>query len=161
MLECILHLGSNVGDKAYHIELAEILISRRIGMIMVQSKVYETDPWGDTNQENFLNKAVSILTTKSPDEVLKAIKNIERKMGRVYTKKWGPRIIDIDILFYGEEIIKNHNLIIPHPQITNRNFVLIPLIDICPDFVHPVLKKTIRELSEECTDEGVVRVYDQ
>ena len=99
MQEYIIHLGSNVGDRSYNIELAEIMIARRIGMIMKHSRVFETQAWGEINQDTFLNKALSVLTDKPPLLVLKTIKYIERKMGRVETKKWGPRVIDIDILF--------------------------------------------------------------
>ncbi|MBT8190173.1 MAG: 2-amino-4-hydroxy-6-hydroxymethyldihydropteridine diphosphokinase [Saprospiraceae bacterium] len=161
MQDCILHLGSNVGDRLHSMEVALILISRRLGMIVNKSRIYVTEPWGDTQQDMFLNQAIHIITNKSPEDILTNIQKIEKKMGRVPTKKWGPRVIDIDILFYGEEIKENHNLIIPHPQITNRNFVLIPLIDICPDLIHPVHGVTIRELLKECNDNSTVSVYEQ
>jgi len=135
------------------------MISNQIGIITSESQVYETSAWGKTDQKDFLNKAISVKTSLSPQELLKQISIIESKMGRLRKEKWGPRNIDVDILFYDEEIIENDNLKIPHPQITNRNFVLVPLMDICPDFVHPLHDKTIAALLEECTDTGEVRRY--
>ena len=90
---------------------------------------------------------------------LNEIHIIEQKMGRIREQKWGPRIIDIDIIFYNQEIIKNADLKIPHPELTNRNFVLIPLLELCPMFIHPISKKSVKEIYEECTDESAVLLY--
>lgn len=135
------------------------MVSNHIGTITAFSAIYETAAWGETDQSDFLNQALSCKTTLSPNEILAQIHIIEDKMGRIRTKKWGPRIIDIDIIFYDNEIIENHNLKIPHPQVTNRNFVLRPLLDICPDKVHPALSQTIKELAAICKDTGEVKVY--
>jgi len=150
---CILHLGSNVGNRANHIDLAEIMISKRIGDIIDKSKVYETEAWGKTDQDPFYNRAISVLTSRTAEALLEEIYIIESKMGRVRSEKWGPRVIDIDIIFYGQEIINNDHLIIPHSELSNRNFVLTPLMDICPDYNHPIMDKSVTELQAACADQ--------
>jgi len=157
--QCILHLGSNTGNPEHNIEMAEVMIAIRIGMILQKSNIYYTEPWGNKNQNYFLNLALKVSTNKSPEEILQAISIIENKMGRERIEKWGPRLIDIDIIFYGDAIIKNDCLEIPHPALSNRNFVLVPLMDICPDFIHPESKKSINEIFLESTDEGKVRQW--
>ena len=159
MHNCILHLGTNIGAKTNNLQLAEMMISSRIGNISKSSQLYKTAAWGKKDQDDFLNKAIISQTDLTPDEVLSEIHIIEAKLGRQRIEKWGPRIIDIDIIFYGEKIIKKPNLIIPHPHLTNRNFVLIPLMDIIPEFVHPELEQSITELNELCTDTSEVRKY--
>jgi len=161
LTECVLHLGSNLGFREINIELAEIMIYNFIGVVTKESAIYETEPWGKSDQAAFLNKAVICNTQKSPEEVLTEIQKIESKLGRQRLEKWGPRLLDIDIIFYGDKIIKNDNLIIPHPQATNRNFVLIPLMDICPEKIHPELKKTVKELKDLCEDTGKVTAISQ
>ena len=157
MHNCILHLGTNDGTKATNLELSELMIASRIGSIDSKSHVYKTAAWGKTDQDDFLNVALMSKTNLSPSEVLKQIHIIESKMGRVRVEKWGPRIIDIDIIFYDEKIIKKPDLIIPHPQLTNRNFVLTPLMDICPEYIHPELQLSISELHAKCTDQSKVK----
>jgi len=159
LTEVILHLGTNIGFRDINLELTRIMISNHIGVIKEQSKLYNTAAWGIKEQSDFLNQALLCSSKLNPQEILAQIHNIEAKMGRKRQKKWGPRIIDIDIIFYGEEIIENPNLKIPHPQLTNRNFVLIPLLDICPDKVHPVHSQTIRQLAEACNDSSEVSLY--
>lgn len=132
------------------------MISNHIGLITDSSLLYQTEPWGNEEQDTFVNQAIKVNTACTPTEVLDQIFIIEQKMGRKRSEKWGPRIIDIDIIFYGHKIIKNHNLIIPHPQISNRSFVLKPLMDICPQFVHPELNKSVAELYEICPDKKKV-----
>ena len=160
MTEVILHTGSNIGFREIYLELAEVMLGNYVGDIIARSKVYETAAWGNTDQPAFLNIAYRLSTALQASEVLVQTQYIEQKMGREKTFKWGPRLIDIDILFYGEEIIENPNLIIPHPQLTNRSFVLTPLLDICPHMVHPVLKKSIMELQEACSDTSEVVVFN-
>jgi len=157
--EVILHLGTNIGFRAINLELARIMLSNHIGALTATSSVYETAAWGVTDQADFLNQAVSCLTDLSPTLVLAEIHKIEDKMGRIRTNKWGPRIIDVDLIFYGDEIIENHNLKIPHPQLTNRSFVLRPLLDICPDKVHPANNQTVRQLAQKCADTSKVSYY--
>jgi len=161
LTECILHLGSNLGFKATNIELAELLIYNFIGEVTKVSQLYETEPWGNTQQDPFLNKALISNTNLNPEVLLVELHKIENKLGRKRKEKWGPRIIDIDIIFYGDKIVKNDDLIIPHPQATNRSFVLTPLMDICPEKLHPGLNKTIKQLMLECEDKGKVKVVNQ
>lgn len=143
-----LGLGSNIGDKEEHINKALTLISE-FNEVKKISHIYLTEPVGNINQEWFLNCIVEIETEIDPKKLLSSIKSIERKLGRTKAVKNGPRIIDIDILFYGDFVVKTKNLVIPHPLIQERLFVLQPMMDINPDFVHPVLKKSIRELYED------------
>jgi 2-amino-4-hydroxy-6-hydroxymethyldihydropteridine diphosphokinase len=140
-----LGLGSNIGDKEDYIHKALTFIS---GLYAVKkiSHLYLTEPVGNTNQDWFLNCVVEIETDVDPKKLLSAIKSIERKLGRTTTVKNGPRTIDIDILFYGDCILKKKNLIIPHPSIQDRLFVLQPMMDINPNLIHPVFKKSIHEL---------------
>lgn len=136
-----------------------MMVSSRIGSIETSSKVYATAPWGNTEQDDFLNVAMICQTNLSAEDVLSEINIIETKLGRTREEKWGSRIIDIDIIFYDEEIIKKPDLIIPHPHLTNRNFVLTPLMDICPEYIHPELQKSVSELHAACTDKSEVNPY--
>jgi 2-amino-4-hydroxy-6-hydroxymethyldihydropteridine diphosphokinase len=142
-----LGLGSNIDDKEEHIRKALLSLSH-ICKIRRTSHLYLTEPVENTKQDWFLNCVVEVETDLDPNKLLSCIKSIERNMGRTKTEKKGPRIIDIDILFYGNHVIKTKDLVIPHPLIQERLFVLQPMMDINPDFVHPVLKKSIRELYE-------------
>ena len=122
------------------------------------SSVYETDPWGKENQDDFLNSVIEIETELSAENLLKELKHIEKKSGRINNSRWSEREIDIDLLFYGNEVLVNETINVPHRQIENRKFVLIPLAEIAPEFIHPVFKKTISELLEHTTDKlNVVR----
>ena len=159
MHNCILHLGTNKGAKTNNLQLAEMMIASRIGYIYKKSSIYKTAAWGNEDQEDFLNQAMISQTNLTPEQVLSEIHVIESKLGRQRIEKWGPRVIDIDIIFYEAKIIKKPNLIIPHPQLTNRNFVLTPLMDICPELIHPELEKSISELNELCTDTSEVRHF--
>ncbi len=159
MVRVVLHIGTNIGYREINLDLVLIMISNHIGDILSLSSIYETESWGNIEQDDFLNQALICHSYLSANQILDQIHLIESKMGRQRSIKWGPRIIDIDILFYNEEIIENHNLKIPHPQLTNRNFVLIPLLDICPEYEHPVLNKNIKELAQECQDRSKVTLY--
>jgi 2-amino-4-hydroxy-6-hydroxymethyldihydropteridine diphosphokinase len=139
-------LGSNLGNRKEILDKAIELLSQKVGIIISQSKDYETKPWGVTDQPDFLNLAIAIHTKLKPLEILEQTQAIENQLGRVRKEKWGARLIDIDIIFYGNEIIDGPNLKIPHPLMQERDFALIPLAEIDPDFVHPVLGKTILEL---------------
>ena len=157
MNSVVLHLGSNIGSKKSNIDLAILLISQEIGLINTQSSYYVTDAWGIEDQPSFINAAVIVDSLLEPEEILEKIHVIEQKLGRRKIEKWGPRIIDIDILFFNKQIIEKANLKIPHPEITNRNFVLVPLKELMPEFVHPVLHTTIEYLCEKCEDKGRIR----
>jgi 2-amino-4-hydroxy-6-hydroxymethyldihydropteridine diphosphokinase len=143
-----LSLGSNLGDRKEILEKAIVLLSEKVGVVVKQSKDYETVPWGVTDQPDFLNLAIEIHTLLKPLEVLEQTQSIENQLGRVRKEKWGARLIDIDILFYGNEIIDEPNLKIPHPLIQERDFVLTPMAEIAPNFVHPLLGETNMELKD-------------
>jgi 2-amino-4-hydroxy-6-hydroxymethyldihydropteridine diphosphokinase len=148
-------LGSNLGNRKEILGKAIELINDKIDVILSQSKDYETKPWGVTDQPDFLNLAVALHTHLKPLEILEQTQSIENQLGRVRKEKWGARLIDIDIMFYGDEIIDEPNLKIPHPLMQERDFALIPLAEIAPNFVHPVLGKTILELRNRiCFDLG-------
>lgn len=153
MTKIYLHTGSNIGDRMANLELANDYIEALIGHIDQKSNVYETAAWGLKDQDDFLNQALEVTTNLSPEEVLGQIKFIENKMGRVRYKKWGRRLIDIDILFFDLRIIQEERLKIPHPFLQDRNFVLAPLVEIIPDFIHPVLQKSIAQIYAESEDE--------
>lgn len=152
-------LGTNEGVREKNLQKAKELIEKVCGKIIRSSSVYETEAWGLKEQNSFLNEAVSISTLLDALSLLAALKNIEGQTGRTETVKWGPRVIDIDILFYGNETVNETDLKIPHPFIAERKFTLVPLNEIARDFVHPVLKKAINELLKECKDESEVRRY--
>ena len=150
-------LGSNRGDKRAKIEGGLKSIETRIGNINKRSGIYKTKAWGYKNQDSFLNLVIEITSVKSPKDILDEITEIEKSAGEKKRFKWGPRFLDIDILFYGDEIIEDANLIIPHPEIQNRNFTLKPLLEIAPELKHPILSLTITELYEVCKDRGSVK----
>lgn len=155
----ILHLGSNEGNRLKNLQDAIKLIESNIGEICKQSAIYETEAWGVKEQEDFLNMVVKIKSQQSPHALLKQINEIEEELGRTRFKKWGSRIIDIDILFYENECIKDEKLTIPHPYLEKRNFVLVPLNEIAADLVHPILNKKISVLLKESKDICRVSVW--
>ena len=145
MPRVFLSLGSNIGRKEDQITKALRFISKLYTVKKI-SHLYLTEPVGNIKQDWFLNCVVEIQTDIDPKKLLSAIKSIERKIGRTKTVKNGPRIIDIDILFYGDHILKTKSLVIPHPSIQERLFVLQPMMDVNPDLIHPVFKRSIHEL---------------
>jgi len=153
-----LGLGSNIGDKQGNIASALCRISE-ICEVKKKSRMYLTEPVGNTEQDWFLNCVVEIQTEIEPKQLLSSFKSIERKLGRAKNVKNGPRIIDIDILFYGNNIVTTKNLVIPHPLLHERLFVLQPMIDLNPDFIHPVLKKSIQELYKNHLGKEKVLLY--
>jgi 2-amino-4-hydroxy-6-hydroxymethyldihydropteridine diphosphokinase len=155
-----LHTGSNLGNREKNLFSACQEIEEKIGKISQQSSLYETEAWGVENQPAYFNQALEVETQLSPLEVLNTIGVIEKKLGRIRTIRWSSRIIDIDILFYGDSILNTHNLTIPHPRIPDRNFVLIPMKEIAPNLVHPVLKKDILTLLSESTDKCEVKKWE-
>jgi len=142
-------IGSNLGDREDNCERAiKLLIDNEI-TVTKRSSMAETEPWGVKEQPDFINMAVEIKTGLTPEELLSLLKNIEVDVGRLPTSHWGPRIIDLDILFYDDVVMDTPELQIPHPGISEREFVLKPLAEIAPDKMHPVLKKSIKELLSE------------
>jgi 2-amino-4-hydroxy-6-hydroxymethyldihydropteridine diphosphokinase len=151
-------LGSNLGDRSRHIREAIDKVKDRTGELFILSSLYETEPWGFTHETPFLNQAVGFYTHTSPHKLLGELLIIERESGRIRKGvAYEPRSLDIDILFYGRDIINLNNLVIPHPRICERRFVLVPLDEIAPDFIHPVRNKSIHELLKECEDRSWVR----
>lgn len=145
-------LGSNEGDSRANIDRAIALLQHNCGPIVAHSPLYRTAAWGLEDQPDFLNMALAIDTALSPALLLENTQNIEQQMGRQRSVKWGQRTLDIDILFYGNELIDIPGLKVPHPYIQDRRFALAPLADIAPDFVHPRLHKTISQLLASCPD---------
>jgi 2-amino-4-hydroxy-6-hydroxymethyldihydropteridine diphosphokinase len=144
--------GSNLGDSAQHLRQAAHYIAAQCGVVVRQSAVYQTAAWGKEDQQDFLNQVLQIDTTLSAEALLAKVLAIEQNMGRVRKEKWGERLIDIDLLYFHQQIISEPHLQIPHPGIALRRFVLEPLTEIAPDFIHPVLLKNNRELLASCTD---------
>jgi len=158
----ILSLGSNTGDRLANIEKAITLINRHIGIINSKSSLYETEPCGYKSENNFLNMVLEVETNLLPNTILSKCKEIEKTNGRKnISNTYTDRSIDIDILFYENEIIDSPTLKIPHPLLHQRKFNLIPLNDIIPDFIHPVLNKSISELLNLCEDKSLVAVFQK
>lgn len=149
-----LSLGSNLGDRLANLQAAVSSFLPRVQPVD-KSSIYETIPWGYSDQPAFLNQVVKASTTIDPFDLLGFLKDIEVSMGRQETFRYGPRLIDIDILFYDQLILATPNLTIPHPWISERAFVLIPLAEIAPDLVHPVLGETIQQLKSTVDASGV------
>lgn len=154
-------LGTNLGDKLNNLEVARTLIGNSIGKISKLSKIYETEAWGKTNQPSFYNQIISFTTDLKSEKLLDALLEIENKIGRIRYEKWGERIIDIDVLYYEDQVVNTSHLKIPHPEIQNRRFTLIPLVELAPDFIHPILRKTSVQLLADCKDSLGVDIVEQ
>ncbi|WP_461114851.1 2-amino-4-hydroxy-6-hydroxymethyldihydropteridine diphosphokinase [Spirosoma jeollabukense] len=153
-------LGANLGDRVQTLRRAVELITERVGAVVRQSGLYETAPWGVADQPSYLNQVVAVETTLEPYVLLGQTQIIEQELGRVRLEKWGARVIDIDILYYDQLVLQTPTLTIPHPYLHQRRFTLVPLAEIAPDFVHPVLLKTTIKLLAECEDEGNVKIFN-
>ncbi|QWR78001.1 2-amino-4-hydroxy-6-hydroxymethyldihydropteridine diphosphokinase [Candidatus Magnetomonas plexicatena] len=145
-MQSFISIGSNMGDRAANCSKALELLNSGDVAVKAVSSMYETKPWGIASQPDFINICVEIETTQQPAELLTTLKEIEKTMGRKDSARWGPRIIDLDIVFYGQEIIKTESLQIPHPHMHEREFVLKPLSELAPRMLHPILNKTVEEL---------------
>lgn len=159
MVDCWIALGTNQGERKQYLDKALSLIKARIGSIQKKSTVYETEPWGVIDQPWFLNQVVVINTSLDPHEILKQLKDIEEACGRQEREKWHEREIDLDILFYGDQRLNENSLKIPHPEIPNRRFTLVPMLDVDPDKVHPVNGSSVKNLLIECEDNCIVIPY--
>jgi len=148
-------LGTNVGNKKENLINAINYIAGE-NEIIRKSALYKTEPWGNKEQDDFINQVILIKTKMPPNELMAFLLNTEKKMGRERIEKWGPRIIDLDILFYDNEIIEEEGLVIPHPYITDRKFILVPLMEISESFKHPLTKQTIKWHIEACSDKNQV-----
>lgn len=160
MNKIILLLGSNMGNSELNIKTALLMIHKNAGKVVSVSSLYKTAPWGFEHENYFLNQVIIINTVKSPDELLKEIIKIEKTLGRTREEHgFKARTIDIDILFYNNLITEDKNLTIPHPHLHKRKFTLIPLAEVAENYIHPVLKKTIKELLFACEDNLEVIFY--
>ncbi|MDR0648970.1 MAG: 2-amino-4-hydroxy-6-hydroxymethyldihydropteridine diphosphokinase [Synergistaceae bacterium] len=155
MGEAALSLGSNVGDSLAALRCAVSLISERIGAVTSRSRVYETAPWGRTDQPYFMNACVVSATSLPPLDLLDEAKAIEREMGRAERERWGPREIDIDIIFYDDLVLNDQRLKIPHPLMEVRGFVMIPLLEAAPGWRHPIYGWTVAEFARGMDAPGV------
>lgn len=150
MMNVFIGLGSNLGNRKENIKKAIEKLSQTNGIqLLQQSTIIETEPYGKTDQPDFLNCVIQVKTEKNPELLLEICNNIENDLGRIRNEKWGPRTIDIDILFIDDMVIHTPDLIVPHPEVHLRAFVLTSLNEIAPDFIHPILNKTIKEIYKE------------
>lgn len=152
MNKAYLLTGGNMGNREENLATAYNYIDQQCGHVNLASSIYETAAWGKNDQSSFLNQVLEIQTNLTPRQLLKKILLIEQQIGRVREEKYGPRIIDIDILLFNDEIHNYPTLKIPHPELQNRRFVLVPLAEIAATTIHPVLKKTMTELLAICPD---------
>ena len=149
-------LGANLGDTQRTFGLARRYVTERVGAIRLTSSLYESAAWGVTDQPTYLNQVLAVATYLTPAQVLAQTQAMEELLGRVRTERWGARTIDIDLLFYDDLILETPALTLPHPLLHERRFTLLPLAEIAPDLVHPVLRETVFQLLAHCTDEGEV-----
>lgn len=152
-------LGGNLGDRSNYLSQARDRIAAQVGPIVRSSALYETAAWGNTDQPAFLNQVVEVWAEHTPEYILFLINQIEQELGRVRQGHWGARVIDIDILFYDDLALQTPRLTIPHPQLHLRRFTLLPLVEIAPRMIHPVLGKSTAALLEECPDGLEVRHF--
>ena len=146
-------IGGNLGNRSANLQKAIRLIEQKCGTIVQSSAIYETAAWGLTHQPSFYNQALKLETSFSPEILMETLLQIENEMGRIRNIKLGPRIIDLDILFFNYQVLNTEHLVLPHPAMAERKFVLLPLSEIAADFVHPVYHKTIAMLLRTCKDE--------
>ena len=160
MNRAYLILGGNKGDVLYNLKEAVRLIEESVGRVLKSSSIYKTSAWGNTNQPDFFNQVILIETKLQPVDLLRSLISIEESLGRVRNEeKWVQRTMDIDILFYNDEVIDTIDLKVPHPYIQDRRFVLIPLNEIAQGLIHPLYNKSIKQLLNDCPDALNVFIY--
>ena len=152
-----LALGTNLGDRPSNLRAALSALPPQVRLV-VSSPVYETPPWGLLDQPAFLNQVVKAETDLSPAELLAFLKRLETQLGRRATVRYGPRVIDLDILFYDDLALDTPELTVPHPRLVGRAFVLVPLADLAPDLLHPIEQKTVQQLLAEADSTGITRL---
>ncbi len=157
----VLHLGSNMGNRIDYLNKALKLLELEFGKALKISNIYETKAWGNNNQPDFLNQAAIYETDILPQTILKTNKKLEKEIGRKPRENWHEREIDIDIIFYGDKIITEQNLEIPHAQMHKRKFVLVPIKEICQEYIHPLFNKTVAELLKEGNDNLTVEKWNK
>jgi len=150
-------LGTNLGEKAVNLSRATQLIEKEVGQVLASSSIYETMPWGIEDQPIFFNQVLQVSSSLEVNQLLKTTQSIEQTLGRKKYRHWGERLIDIDILYVDDLVYQSEALSVPHPQIPNRRFTLIPLVEIAPDFMHPLLALTQAALLAQCPDKLEVK----
>ena len=161
MNQAYLLIGGNMGHRPDNLEKARKLLQKECGNIKKESFIYETEAWGIHDQPAFLNQALLLQTNFSVTQLMTCILNVEKKLGRIRKEKFGPRLIDIDIIFFNSEIFSNSLVTVPHPVMHKRRFVLIPLAEIAELLLHPVLQKSCFELLSDCEDELIVKKFSR
>lgn len=161
MRSVYLLLGTNQGNRQNNLKTAIGLLSDQVANVTARSAIYETAAWGETDQPGFLNQAVQLETDLRPEALLTKVKDIEQQVGRTATYRWGPREIDIDILFMGAETYQSDQLIIPHKELQNRRFALVPLCELAGDAQHPILQQSLTELLQNCPDKLAVTILKE
>jgi 2-amino-4-hydroxy-6-hydroxymethyldihydropteridine diphosphokinase len=155
--DIFLLLGTNLGDRAGHLAAARTALAARAGHLVSISALYETAAWGRTDQPGFLNQAIALSSSLNAHALLEVMLDIEQSQGRERREHWGPRVIDIDLLLYSDQVIDTPTLQVPHPRMPLRRFALMPLAEIAGDVLHPTLHKKISELLAECPDQLAVK----
>lgn len=153
-------LGTNMGNRCDYLRFALDMIQEWVGTICSVSPVYETAAWGFTNQHDFLNQALLIHTSWEPEQLLSILQDIEKQAGRQRLIHWGPRTLDIDIIAIDNLVIRSEKLSVPHPAMSQRRFVLQPLTDLLPDWIHPILGLTYAQMLGRCDDKTAIKKYD-